>query len=279
MDESDKIKPCILSAHEVTRSPDHAVPPDASIASQSDADSQTTGKIHALIEPGKDPVSSLDAASVALQFSQALNPPTRIPGPAGGLGDEALELSPYDRSDTEQSTRDQSCSSISGAREKTGNHGPSQSGASGINQAETNLFRKLPEFWEENVSLNVPGNSARDHLALERTFLAWHRTSLVFALSSTVVTQLYVLNHKPNPDPVFGFYVLGKPLAASMVCLAIGFSIVGFLRWWKWQHALVRGKGITGGWEIEGVGLMVIVYFSAVFGLVLGIGIDKMYFS
>ena len=45
-----------------------------------------------------------------------------------------------------------------------------------------------------SVSLENKGSVARDHLALERTFLAWLRTSLAFASIGIAVTQLFRLN-------------------------------------------------------------------------------------
>lgn len=44
------------------------------------------------------------------------------------------------------------------------------------------------------VELDNKGSVARDHLALERTFLAWVRTSLSFASIGIAVTQLFRLN-------------------------------------------------------------------------------------
>src|SRR5579859_4617417 len=45
-----------------------------------------------------------------------------------------------------------------------------------------------------SVALENKGSVARDHLALERTFLAWLRTSLAFASIGIAVTQLFRLN-------------------------------------------------------------------------------------
>lgn len=45
-----------------------------------------------------------------------------------------------------------------------------------------------------SVELENKGSVARDHLALERTFLAWLRTSLAFASIGIAVTQLFRLN-------------------------------------------------------------------------------------
>jgi uncharacterized membrane protein YidH (DUF202 family) len=54
-------------------------------------------------------------------------------------------------------------------------------------------YRRLAEKYG-TVSLENKGSVARDHLALERTFLAWLRTSLAFASIGIAVTQLFRLN-------------------------------------------------------------------------------------
>ena len=45
-----------------------------------------------------------------------------------------------------------------------------------------------------SISLENKGSVARDHLALERTFLAWLRTSLAFASIGIAITQLFRLS-------------------------------------------------------------------------------------
>jgi uncharacterized membrane protein YidH (DUF202 family) len=57
----------------------------------------------------------------------------------------------------------------------------------------TPWWRVLAENYG-SVSLENKGSVARDHLALERTFLAWLRTSLAFASIGIAVTQLFRLN-------------------------------------------------------------------------------------
>jgi len=52
------------------------------------------------------------------------------------------------------------------------------------------------------------------------------------------------------PSPVFGFYVLGKPLACICQGAAIYTLMIGAFRTWRSQNAIVRGKAITGGYEI-----------------------------
>lgn len=92
---------------------------------------------------------------------------------------------------------------------------------------------------------------------------------------ATVVAQLHIINHAPNPDPKFGFYVIGKPLAIALVVAALMVNILGAARWWNWQRALLRGKALAGGWEMVTVGVLVCLLVVAAFGLTLAISIKK----
>ena len=54
-------------------------------------------------------------------------------------------------------------------------------------------YKRMAEKYG-SISLENKGSVARDHLALERTFLAWLRTSLAFASIGIAITQLFRLN-------------------------------------------------------------------------------------
>lgn len=76
---------------------------------------------------------------------------------------------------------------------------PSQERANGRvsssqkSEEKTSWYKGLAEKYG-SVSLENKGSVARDHLALERTFLAWLRTSLAFASIGIAITQLFRLN-------------------------------------------------------------------------------------
>jgi hypothetical protein len=75
-----------------------------------------------------------------------------------------------------------------------------------------------------------------------------------------ITAQLFRLQRVANPNPDFGFYVIGRPLSILFMCMAIVVVLVGAFRFWKLQNALVRGKAHTGGWEVLLVmGLSVLV--------------------
>ena len=80
------------------------------------------------------------------------------------------------------------------------------------------------------------------------------------------MAQLFVLNHKANPNPSFGFHVLGKPLAATLVSLSLGLTLLGWWRWYNWQRNTMNGVCVVGGWELEGVlfVMMLVGFFSPI---------------
>ena len=94
-----------------------------------------------------------------------------------------------------------------------------------------------------------------------------------------MIAQLQVLQHAPNPDKTFGFYVLGKPLAGLFAGLAIMVSIVGVLRWWRLQQGLLRGVAVSCGWEVVAVGGGILGAVVVAFVLVLAAGIRKTYMA
>ena len=95
--------------------------------------------------------------------------------------------------------------------------------------------------------------------ALERTFLGYLRTSFAISMIGVIISQLFRLQHSPNPHPKFGFFVLGKPLAMICQGLAIFTLLTGTYRTWRVQNALVRGKAISGGFELVSIGFGVML--------------------
>ncbi|RAK98583.1 uncharacterized protein BO80DRAFT_427179 [Aspergillus ibericus CBS 121593] len=117
-----------------------------------------------------------------------------------------------------------------------------------------------------SLELENKGSVARDHLALERTFLAWLRTSLAFASIGIAVTQLFRLNSAGSnansadftalglPSPVYDptairiasassrLRSIGKPLGTTFIGVAILILLVGFHRYFESQYWIIRGK-------------------------------------
>ena len=74
---------------------------------------------------------------------------------------------------------------------------------------------------------------------------------------SVIIAQLFRLEHAQNPDKVFGFFVLGIPLACICIGAAMVILLLGAYRFWRQQNAILRGKVHAGGWEMNVIGLTV----------------------
>ncbi|KAJ7055742.1 hypothetical protein C8F01DRAFT_1157539 [Mycena amicta] len=91
------------------------------------------------------------------------------------------------------------------------------------------------------------GSVARDHLASERTFLAYIRTSLAIAAAGVALIQLFLVS-----DAELGLFraeagrerlkSYGRPLAGTSIIIALYLLAVGVSRYFSVQTALVDGK-------------------------------------
>ncbi|KIK92488.1 hypothetical protein PAXRUDRAFT_147215 [Paxillus rubicundulus Ve08.2h10] len=92
-----------------------------------------------------------------------------------------------------------------------------------------------------SLVLENKGNVARDHLASERTYLAYVRTSLACSSAGVAMLQLFMLSNNTVSPGGVNLQKLGKPLGATIVLFGLGILLLGVVRYFMTQSALVRG--------------------------------------
>lgn len=109
-------------------------------------------------------------------------------------------------------------------------------------------------------------NRARDHLANERTFLAWVRTAaaiVVFGFAigrfSIAMRQLTVLTGHPVRTAGLSVW-----MGASSIVAGVGMAVAGLLRYRR-----VRAQLDTGSFEPAGFVVDLLTIFMILFGLAL----------
>jgi len=116
--------------------------------------------------------------------------------------------------------------------------------------------------WVE-LRLENSGSVARDHLASERTFLAYMRTSLAIASSGVALVQFFSTASSTSL-PV---YV--RPLGASTVILGLLVLFIGFTRYFTVQVALTKGVFPVARLGTGFVAMMLGVLVTLTFGILL----------
>ncbi|KAL4746279.1 hypothetical protein BDW72DRAFT_185191 [Aspergillus terricola var. indicus] len=117
------------------------------------------------------------------------------------------------------------------------------------------LLGRIQRFWTRHVVLTVAQKKNRDYFALERTFLAYIRTSVILAMQGVLIAQLFRLQFA-GASKGLGYHEVGVPLSVTCHCAAIVTAILGAHRFWKQQSAIALGTVYAGGWELNCIGFL-----------------------
>lgn len=112
---------------------------------------------------------------------------------------------------------------------------------------------KTLTFWSKYVRLIIEEDDCRDHLALERTFLAYMRTASAYAQFGVVVSQLFRLNNSDRGLNVPATLRIGNAVGAGTIAIAIVLVLVAAAYFAKQQHGLVKGVILSRGYDVPAV--------------------------
>ncbi|PBK79302.1 hypothetical protein ARMGADRAFT_1093273 [Armillaria gallica] len=88
-----------------------------------------------------------------------------------------------------------------------------------------------------SLTLQNNGSVARDHLASERTFLAYVRTSLALASAGVALVQFFSIS-SIHPGRI---QIYARPIGAATIVLAIILLVIAVIRFFSVQTYLTRG--------------------------------------
>ncbi|ESK95605.1 hypothetical protein Moror_12617 [Moniliophthora roreri MCA 2997] len=126
--------------------------------------------------------------------------------------------------------------------------------------------------------LENSGSVARDHLASERTFLAYVRTSLAIASTGVALVQLFTISLNANSSTLQLSPIServqswARPLGVTTVCLGIAVLLIGVTRYFTVQQALTKGKFPVARFLVGSIAFVLALVVIIVFGVLVAGG-------
>ncbi|ORX80957.1 hypothetical protein K493DRAFT_292954 [Basidiobolus meristosporus CBS 931.73] len=136
--------------------------------------------------------------------------------------------------------------------------------------SSNNDKRSLWSRLNPSLLLENKGSVARDHLANERTFLAWIRTSLSLITVGVAIAQLFRLPTKDSNSK--SHHNAGIPIGASFIVFGICFTFFALIRYFHAQSLMTQGKFPASRGIVIGGTVGIIALLISLFVLVLVIG-------
>ncbi|KIM37898.1 hypothetical protein M413DRAFT_20168 [Hebeloma cylindrosporum] len=129
-------------------------------------------------------------------------------------------------------------------------------------------FGPFPPTQPLSLCLQNSGSVARDHLASERTFLAYVRTSLAIVSAGVALVQLFSAASSRNPEAhwLHGYI---RPLGATTVMVGLSVLLIGVTRYFMVQSALTNGYFPVARLAIGFIAIVLSALVTLTFGILL----------
>ncbi|KAH9829707.1 uncharacterized protein C8Q71DRAFT_717853 [Rhodofomes roseus] len=126
-------------------------------------------------------------------------------------------------------------------------------------------IRQLAQKFNPSLTLENSGSVARDHLASERTFLAYVRTSLTIASMGVALVQLFTIAGDKNQQ----LTRYSRPLGATIIIVGLCTLFLGVARYFTVQYALVVGMFPVARVSTILVAVALCAIITSIFGILL----------
>ncbi|KAF8713129.1 hypothetical protein RHS03_00965, partial [Rhizoctonia solani] len=135
-------------------------------------------------------------------------------------------------------------------------------------------FFGLVDKFSPRMVLENSGSVARDHLANERTWLAYVRTSLAIASTGVALVQLFTIAaQQPAGTVLIGAKLqrFARPLGAVIVVIGMTVLALGVNRYFKVQYALTENKFPPARKTVAFISTVLAAIVAVVFGILVGV--------
>ncbi|KAH7337049.1 hypothetical protein B0J17DRAFT_574079 [Rhizoctonia solani] len=132
----------------------------------------------------------------------------------------------------------------------------------------------LVDRYSPRMVLENSGSVARDHLANERTWLAYVRTSLAIASTGVALVQLFTIAaQQPTGTVLIGAKLqrFARPLGAVIVVIGMAVLALGVNRYFRIQHALTLNKFPPARKTVAFISTVLAAIVAVVFGILVGV--------
>jgi len=125
------------------------------------------------------------------------------------------------------------------------------------------------------LTLQNRGSVARDHLASERTFLAYVRTSLAISSAGVALVQLLTISSHVTTDGVSytpssrKLQVYARPLGATAIIMGLVVLAIGITRYFSVQRALTKGMFPVARLTVATISIVLGTLVAVVFGALI----------